>query len=211
MKKPPLLILLFIFAGSIFARQKHVSKQLPIGVFDSGTGGLTILPAILTLNAFNNKTSESGSDGIPDFSNEAFQYLADQAYHRVSLLEKRKRENYTLPLNTLILGCTHYPYLKDTNYAVLKELYNYQSANQFVYRKYLAADVAPIDPSVETAKEAYIALRKQHPALPKPNPIRNQFFIRVPHTSLKEAELPPDGWFTYAYKYGRTEKQARSI
>ena len=38
------------------------------------------------------------------------------------------------------------------------------------------------------------------------NPISNEFFISVPKIVLKEVELQPDGWFTYAYKYGRTEK-----
>ena len=75
MKKFSLVMLLLIFTSSIFAQQKQINKQLPIGVFDSGTGGLTILQAILTLDTFNNKTGESGGDGIPDFSNEAFQYL----------------------------------------------------------------------------------------------------------------------------------------
>jgi glutamate racemase len=37
------------------------------------------LQAILTLDAFNNHTGKAGSDGIPDFINESFQYLADQA------------------------------------------------------------------------------------------------------------------------------------
>ena len=422
MKKSSLALVLLIFTCSTFAQPKQINKQLPIGVFDSGTGGLTILQAILTLDAFNNKTGEAGGDGIPDFTNEAFQYLADQAnmpygnyaaanktlllkehilknmqfllnknfqtfnktqwqaqnkptvkmiviacntatayaiadikkfvatqqqpvpvigvidagvkaaleyyaknpdgtigvfatagtvasdgypkalralstkagmqqpiivsqggaglaesidrdfsyfsdtvtaarpsykgpsvsnaqypidtsllnvyrfnhadnkilcefdntgrcldiqlndpsnyvrYHLVSLLQKMKNENYPLPLNTLILGCTHYPYLKDTIHSVLQELYNYKSANQFVYRKYLAEDVALIDPGVETAKEAYIALRKQRLALSKPNSIANNFFITVPNKTLKEVELQPDGWFTYGYKYGRTEK-----
>lgn len=61
-------------------------------------------------------------------------------------------------------------------------------------------------PDVKTVKEAYIAFRKQQLNLPKPNPIRNEFFITVPNTLLKEVELQPDGWFTYAYKYGLTEK-----
>lgn len=53
-------------------------SDLPIGVFDSGTGGLTVLEAMLSLDAFNNKTGESGADGVPDFSGEKFIYLADQ-------------------------------------------------------------------------------------------------------------------------------------
>lgn len=52
---------------------------VPIGVFDSGTGGLTVLEAILSLDIFNNSTGELGSDDIPDFSDESFTYLADQA------------------------------------------------------------------------------------------------------------------------------------
>ena len=58
--------------------QKNI-KSLPIGVFDSGTGGLTVLEALLTLDAFNNETGKPGSDGKLDFSKEYFQYLADQA------------------------------------------------------------------------------------------------------------------------------------
>lgn len=54
-------------------------NDLPIGVFDSGTGGLTVLDAILRMDKFNNQTHEAGPDGIPDFSSERFTYLADQA------------------------------------------------------------------------------------------------------------------------------------
>ena len=65
----------------LFAFQLLVanSQRQPIGVFDSGTGGLTVLEAILTLDAFNNKTGKPGADGIPDFTGEFFNYLADQA------------------------------------------------------------------------------------------------------------------------------------
>lgn len=52
---------------------------LPVGVFDSGTGGLTVLEKILTLDAFNNATGAEEPDGVPDFAAEDFQYLADQA------------------------------------------------------------------------------------------------------------------------------------
>lgn len=52
---------------------------LPIGVFDSGTGGLTVLEAILTLNAFRNSNHLPGADSLADFISEDFIYLADQA------------------------------------------------------------------------------------------------------------------------------------
>ncbi|MBD3414146.1 MAG: hypothetical protein GF421_06930 [Candidatus Aminicenantes bacterium] len=54
-------------------------ESYPIGVFDSGTGGLSVLNAILAMDLFNNRTHEKGSDGIPDFNSESFVYLGDKA------------------------------------------------------------------------------------------------------------------------------------
>ena len=131
-------------------------------------------------------------------------------YHLVSLLEKMKREQYQAPLNTLILGCTHYPYMRDTIAQVLLELYNYQEGGAYRYRKVLAKTVCLIDPAVETAKEAYLALRHlrklQHNEASFQNGTRpDAFFIAVPNLDLPEVKLQSDGWFTYNYKYGRTE------
>jgi len=54
-------------------------SALPIGVFDSGIGGLTVLEAIYQLDAFNNETHAPGPDGKPDFEREHFIYFGDQA------------------------------------------------------------------------------------------------------------------------------------
>jgi len=54
-------------------------KSLPIGIFDSGTGGLAVLNTIYELDSYNNSSHNSGSDGILDFSTERFIYLADEA------------------------------------------------------------------------------------------------------------------------------------
>ncbi len=62
-----------------FGQCRQPAPGLPIGVFDSGIGGLTVLDAILTLDAFNNLTGAPGSDGRPDFEQERFIYLGDQA------------------------------------------------------------------------------------------------------------------------------------
>jgi hypothetical protein len=73
------LVILFICFLHPISAQNKTNNLSPIGVFDSGTGGLTVLEAMLTLDAFNNKTGQPGSDGKPDFQSEYFQYLADQA------------------------------------------------------------------------------------------------------------------------------------
>jgi glutamate racemase len=408
MIKKILLFILFLPVIIVSAQQKSNKKtSLPIGVFDSGTGGLTVLEALLTLDAFNNETGKPGPDGKLDFSKEYFQYLADQAnmpygnyaaanktdllkehiqknmqfflkeaptkppvkmivlacntatayalsdiknqfeqqsisvpvigvidagskaalayqqkngdgtigvfatagtvasngyprtlqtmakekgmqtlsvisqggfglaesidrdwsyyvdtltkarneykgpslknrtytidtsllsayrfdasgnkllceyddkgscldmqlndpsnyvrYHLVSLLEKMIADKITKPMNTLILGCTHYPYLKDTIASVLNELYHYKNNNEYRYRKFLVEKVELIDPSIETAKEAYLVLKNL--TLSNTATVqKNQFYITIPNNNTPKNALQPDGWFTYDYKYGR--------
>jgi glutamate racemase len=55
--------------------------NLPIGIFDSGTGGLTVLNAILNYDNHNNQNyqQDSGGDGLRDFEQESFIYLGDKA------------------------------------------------------------------------------------------------------------------------------------
>ncbi len=123
-------------------------------------------------------------------------------YHLVTLLEKMLKDDIETPMNTLILGCTHYPYMKDTIAKVLNELYDYKKDNQYRYRNCISKHVELIDPSVETAKEAYLALRAK--SLANSSAVqKNLFFITIPNNKLAEVKLQPDGWFTYDYKYGR--------
>jgi hypothetical protein len=55
------------------------NKKLPIGIFDSGTGGLTVMDAIVNFDGFNNQNQSNDADGVLDFEKEYFIYLADQA------------------------------------------------------------------------------------------------------------------------------------
>ena len=56
-------------------------KELPIGVFDSGTGGLTVLDAIINYDKFDNKSKSPNTkgDNKRDFQNEGFIYFGDHA------------------------------------------------------------------------------------------------------------------------------------
>ena len=62
-----------------FNNYPKVKNNLPIGVFDSGTGGLTVLKAILNYDQNNNMSQTEGGDGTADFDKESFIYLGDQA------------------------------------------------------------------------------------------------------------------------------------
>lgn len=58
-----------------------ISSTLPIGVFDSGTGGLTVLDALLGFDHFDLSKGayHEAGDGLRDFAGEQFIYFGDQA------------------------------------------------------------------------------------------------------------------------------------
>jgi glutamate racemase len=67
------------FTADLARLKRGPHRDLPIGVFDSGIGGLTVLEALLAQDLVNNRTQKPGPDGIPDFAGERFVYLGDQA------------------------------------------------------------------------------------------------------------------------------------
>jgi glutamate racemase len=68
-------------AAASFAKADYAGdlRNLPIGVFDSGVGGLTVLEALKTYDAHDNATGREVADGVPDFRDERFVYFGDQA------------------------------------------------------------------------------------------------------------------------------------
>jgi glutamate racemase len=125
-------------------------------------------------------------------------------YHLVTLLEKMRQTPNAKPLKVLILGCTHYPYMKETIAQVLTELRNYREGRRYRYRKLLAAKVELVDPSINTARELYDHLVEQKMQNNAGNIQNSEFYISVPNPAAPGVQLEPDGQrFTYDYKYGR--------
>lgn len=100
------------------ARQnyRHVDPvKYPIGVFDSGTGGMAVLEAILTIDAFDNETGQPApdGDGRPDLAGESFIYLADQANMPYGNYPNVGRERFLEKLIVrdaeFLLGDRYYP------------------------------------------------------------------------------------------------------
>jgi hypothetical protein len=92
----------------------EATRHLPIGVFDSGIGGLTVLEALLTLDAFHNDTLQPGADGVADFAQERFIYFGDQAnmpygnysaVQRTDYLRELIVKDADLPPRPPILAC----------------------------------------------------------------------------------------------------------
>ena len=97
-------------------------SQLPIGIFDSGTGGLAVLETILKSDQYNNINHEMTPDSIPDFENEAFIFLADEAnmpYGRYYSEDKADFLRELIIKDVLfLLGNRYYktPYKRDPEY-----------------------------------------------------------------------------------------------
>jgi glutamate racemase len=129
-------------------------------------------------------------------------------YHVVSLMETIKNSGTKNQLKSVILGCTHYPYLLNEFKKAFADLYNYKDKNgNYVYRKYMVKDVILIDPSVNTAKELYEYLQKEKLFNPSGNIKNSEFFISVANKDNPGAGINKEGKFTYEYKYGRKAGQ----
>jgi glutamate racemase len=108
-------------ASPFFVDFAHYPKRrapLPVGVFDSGTGGLAVLEVILTYDAHNNRNHAPGADGIPDFADEKFEYLADDANMPYGRYDAEGKADFLRELVIkdvrFLLGNTYYLHPADT-------------------------------------------------------------------------------------------------
>jgi glutamate racemase len=129
-------------------------------------------------------------------------------YHLVSLLETMRATPNAQPMKTLILGCTHYPFVADEIRKTLTELRDYQQDGVYPYRHLLAEEVTLIDPAYNTAQELYDHLRRQKLSNPLGALSHAEFYISVPNPAIPGVQTEADGSrFTYDYKYGRVAGQ----
>ena len=124
-------------------------------------------------------------------------------YHLVTMLEKLRLSNTDQKLKSLILGCTHYPYMKIEIAKILQELYNYQREGAYVYRPYLVEDVILIDPALNTARELYAYFKDKKFFSQENRWLNSSLYISVPNIHNPSTVLRDSISFTYDYKYGR--------
>jgi len=131
-------------------------------------------------------------------------------FHLVSLLEQMRKTENAQPLKSLILGCTHYPYLIKEINEVLLELKNYKGNDgDFKYRSLISENVHIVDPSIFVARELHQALAQKELFNSNGNMLENsEFYISVPNTENKNVKLEGEELrFNYDYKYGRNENE----
>lgn len=124
-------------------------------------------------------------------------------YHLVTMMEKIRKSNSPNKLKTIILGCTHYPYLSKEIAKILGELYNYQVDERNVYQAYMEESINLIDPAVNTARELFTHLKSSRLFNDSGVLTDSEFYISVPNQNNQNVVTDRQGNFTYDYKYGR--------
>ena len=79
----------------------------------------------------------------------------------VSLVDNYIKHGGKAPIKSIILGCTHYPYLLDTLTKCVNELRDFKRGGVYVYREVLDSNVTFVDPAMYTAKETYKTLKNK--------------------------------------------------
>lgn len=168
-------------------------------------------PRILHRYAFDFSQNRMLLDGTPAEPsvlqlNSVENYIS---YHLVTLLEKVRKSENSPPLRAIILGCTHFPFYRDTFAAQLRRLRDYQEDGKYLYRRHMAEKIQLIDPAYFTARELYQSLKAdQRFRISDPNQRpgpRGEFYITVPCRNRPGVKLDDSGTaFTYDYKYNRT-------
>ena len=120
------------------------------------------------------------------------------------MLEKIRQSQTTNQLKSIILGCTHYPYLSKEIHNTLNELYHYKNQDGgYRYRDYMVEDIILVDPAVNTAMELYEYLDQESLFNEFGNLKDSEFYISVPNTLNEQISVDDKGRFPYDYKYGR--------
>ncbi|CAL2093058.1 hypothetical protein [Tenacibaculum sp. 190524A02b] len=137
--------------------------------------------------------------------NDAKNYVR---YHLVTLLEKIRLSKTKNKLKSIILGCTHYPYMTNEINEILKELYNYKDKRgEYLYRNFMVDKIQLIDPAIDTAKELHDYLKQEKLFNPKGTIKNSEFYISVVNKDNPNNLIDIDGRFPYEYKYGRNANE----
>lgn len=124
-------------------------------------------------------------------------------FHLVSLVEKYRKSGCDVPLKSIILGCTHYPFHLEVLNKTIEQLRNYKKDGVYIYKNCIAEDFTFIDPAQYTAKECYKLLRENHELALRTSPGKLYPYISIPSYGLDAKNLDEDGNLTYDFKYGR--------
>jgi aspartate/glutamate racemase len=126
----------------------------------------------------------------------------------VGLFLKSAVADGAAPIDTLVLGCTHYPLVADEIAAAFAYWREQADADgRQPYAQLVAPQLKQVNPAAWTAEALWRSLHgAKLMAVSKPKG-GDQFFISIPNPAWKGVGLAADGSLSYEYKYGRAPGQ----
>ncbi|MFA6769631.1 MAG: aspartate/glutamate racemase family protein [Bacteroidales bacterium] len=177
-----------VYRGPIYGSSDGIKPELlPLYNFDYSGNALLV--------------KKDADDSILDIQlNSTGNYAR---FHLVTLLDKHREENPGVKMKSIILGCTHYPYLYDTLATVIEELKEYKENEERVFAQLIDPEIFFVDPAVNTAKETFKQLFAANILNLKHQETRLEAYISVPHSDLPQSAKDSIGNLSFDFKYGR--------
>lgn len=127
-------------------------------------------------------------------------------YEVASLVDTHRASGTTSPIDTVVLGCTHFPLAQEEISAAFARLREYEVEGMKPYRDLIAEKIRLVNPAELTAKELFRTLASARLRL-KSGETRAQekdsFFISVPNPLCEGVKLTTDGALDKEYKHSR--------
>ena len=132
-------------------------------------------------------------------------------YDVTTLVESYRESGGTEPIDTVVLGCTHFPLVEKEILAAFERLRTLESDGHQPYANLIADKIVVVDPARLTARELFVQLaQRKLRATPaeeengQESKPQDLFFLSVANRDCPEAQLDADGALTRDYKYSRS-------
>ncbi|RLS68736.1 MAG: hypothetical protein DWI00_17250 [Planctomycetota bacterium] len=129
-----------------------------------------------------------------------------------TLVRTHQKSGQTTPIDTVVLGCTHFPLVRQEILDSFARLRAYEKDGERPFANLIAEKIAVVDPAELTAKELFreLARRKmfrkasEDSDLQRSSVARDQFYISIANPRSAGVVLSDDGSLDRNYKYGRS-------
>ena len=111
------------------------------------------------------------------------------------------------PIDTLMLGCTHYPLVADEIAAAFAYWRDHEADGRKPYAALVAPTLKQVNPAAWTAEALWRSLQGANLMATKPSSAGDLFYLSVPNPAWPGVGLAADGSLSYEYKYGRQPSQ----
>ncbi|MGV2334725.1 MAG UNVERIFIED_CONTAM: hypothetical protein LVR18_11630 [Planctomycetaceae bacterium] len=119
-------------------------------------------------------------------------------YDVLTLVDNYRRNGGSSPIDTLVLGCTHFPLVQTEILAEFQRVRQLQKDGERPWQPLIAEQIEVIDPASLVARDLFRQLARQNlfaasPSTDQPASAADLFFISVPNPRSADVKISPDG------------------